>query len=92
MVSVHKQTIKHVAEVNEALRSPHAFQKVIRAFHLGHEFREQHRSTIGIHRLHQTVDGSAKVGRVGKTGGMRNSGVDSGGIGSHEVWIYTVTS
>ena len=64
LIAVHEETIKHVDEIDEKLRKPHAlhqgvskylsmiedhnahFQKVSRTLHFGHEFREDHRSSI----------------------------------------------
>lgn len=91
LVCVHEQAVEHVADVDEELRSPHALQEVVRAFHLGHKFGKQHRTTVRVHGLHQTIDGRAKVGWVGKACRMGDRWEDTGGIGSHQVWIHAVT-
>ena len=90
LVAVHEEAVEHVAEVDEALRAPHALEEVVRALHLRHELREQHGAAVGVHGLHQAVDGGAEVGLVREPGGMRHGRVDAGCVGGHEGGVHAV--
>lgn len=67
MKAVYVQAIEHVADVDENLSTPHAFQEVAWPSHLGHEFGKDHGASIGVHRLHGTVESSRKAARTRKT-------------------------
>ena len=63
---VHKASVNHVAAVYKKLGTPHGLDEVVRSFHFRHELDEELGASIGVHALHQTVDGSDQAGRVGK--------------------------
>lgn len=72
--AIDEEAVEHVADVDEELGTPHALQEVTRTLDLGHEFREDHGSTICIDGLHHTVDRGAEVALVGKASAMGDSG------------------
>lgn len=61
LVAVHEEAVKHVAEVDEELGSPHGLEEVVGTAHFGHEFDEQHCTAIGVDCLHQTVDRGTEI-------------------------------
>ena len=85
LVGVEEEAVDHVAEVDEELGAPHGLDEVQGPAHLGHEFGEEHGAAVGVHRLHQTVDGGAKVADGRQTAAGDDGGVDAGGVGRHQI-------
>lgn len=64
LVVIHHQPIDHVHGINEELRSSHAFEEVSWSRHLGHEFNEEHCTTICIYTLHKAIDRTNEIARI----------------------------
>lgn len=65
LVAVHEEAVEHVAHIDEALRTPHGFEKVARSPHLTHELGEDHGAAVGVDGLHEPVDRPQQTARVG---------------------------
>lgn len=78
---VHVQSVHHVAEVGESLGAPHGLEKMPRLRHFGHEVEKDLGTAVGVDGVHETVDRSAEVERIGKTGKVRDCRIVASSVG-----------
>ena len=61
-----------VEEEDEGLGAYHALPEIPRTLHFGHELAEEHRTTVGIHRLHQSYHLTFECHSRGRTSGSND--------------------